>query len=290
MDWGIAVGQWTAELRAAGQSEKTIGLRRSHLQQLALARGAGGRWLHPDPLAMTRGDVIAWMGRRVDTGGPMAPETRKSWRSTLRGFFGYLVEAGLRDDDPAGSLRPVRVPMPDPRPADDSDIVEAMRQADPRTLLMIRLGAECGMRRAEIASADNREIRIDGLHVVGKGGRHRTLPLPRDLRAVLEALPDGWVFPSPGGGHLTPGHVGKLISAVLPDGTTPHQLRHAAATAWHELGLSLLEIRELLGHASVRTTQIYVRTRSAAARAAVEDAAARLHRVQRPAARVRRLG
>jgi site-specific recombinase XerD len=98
------------------------------------------------------------------------------------------------------------------------------------------------------------------------------------------------VFPGRIDGHLSPGYVGRLVSEVLPDGVVPHQLRHAAASAWHALGLDIAEIRVLLGHASIATTQRYVLTRSETARRTVEAAAARLHPTSRPRPPLRAAG
>lgn len=146
---------------------------------------------------------------------------------------------------------------------------------------MLRLGAELGLRRAEMASADTRRLELRGLRVRGKGDKERVVPVPAELRSLLHRLEPGWLFPSPAGGHLTPAHVGKLMSRALPDGVTPHQLRHSAATAWHDAGLDVRDIQVLLGHATLATTARYVQPRSAKARQAVEDAAGRLNPARR---------
>ena len=286
MDWGDVIAGLCIELRAAGRSEGTVRLRRNHLQQFASATGPGGRRLHPDPLAVQRCDLVAWLAR------PMAPEYRRSVRSSLVALFGWLaVEQLPPGPDPAARLAPVRIPAGVPKPADDRDILTALAAARPRTLLMLRLAAELGLRRGEVARVDTRHLELAGLRVTGKGGRTRVVPLPGDLRAVLSRLPAGPVFPSSAGGHLTPGHVGVLMSRALPAGITPHQLRHAAATAWHDAGLDIADISPLLGHARLDTTARYVLVRNTKARAAVETASARLRHPagRRPAPPIERV-
>lgn len=253
------------EMKAAAYSPRTIGLRAAHLQHFA----DGG---HPAPFAVSRTDLIAFLGRRR-----WKPETRKSYRSSLVGFYGWAEDAGHIGVSPAARLPKVHVPPPVPRPADDDVIVRALALAPARTLLMIRLMAEAGARRAETARVHSRDLELRGLRLHGKGGKDRVVPIPADLRSTLSGLPPGWVFPSCQGGHIGAGYVGKLVSAVLPAGTVPHMLRHAAATAWHDAGLDIADIRPLLGHESVSTTQRYVFVRSDKARQAVERAARRLH-------------
>ena len=82
------------------------------------------------------------------------------------------------------------------------------------------------------------------------------------------------MFTSPAGGHLTPGHVGKLIGRALPDGVTAHMLRHRCATAAYAGTRDLRAVQELLGHARPETTAAYVATPGEAIRAAVAAAAA----------------
>lgn len=260
--WPRMMSLWVTELRAAGRSANTIRLYRYNLTTWAK--------ICPSPGAATHDLLVAWLGEE-----DLSPEYRKSRRTAVVAFYRWAHQRGHLRRNPATDLPSVHVPPPNPRPADDSAIVAAIRSAPPRVRLMVQLGAIGGLRRAEISQVHSGHLReSDDLIVVGKGGRARSVPLPWQMAfAVREA--NGWVFPGPLG-HLTAGHVGKLITAWLPDGVTPHQLRHAAASAMHDQGLSLLELREFLGHASVATTQRYVRIRSTRLRAAALAAAGRL--------------
>jgi len=264
MGWDHALGLWRREMRAAGLTTGTVRLRTAHVRQFG-ARHPGG------PARVTRQHLIDWLAL------PRSAEYRRSVRSSLVVFFAWAADVELVPSSPARRLPRARVPRGRPRPADDDVILAALAVAPVRTLLMLRLMSELGLRRAEAAAEHTQDVELLGLRVRGKGGVERVIPLPRDLRALLSCLPPGPIFPGRDQGHLSPGYVGRLVSAVLPAGVVPHQLRHAAATAWHTRGLPLDVIRDLLGHASVRTTEIYVLVEPTGAREAIEAAAARLH-------------
>lgn len=137
---------------------------------------------------------------------------------------------------------------------------------------MARLAAYAGLRAAEIAQVHSTHLEGDVLRVVGKGGKVRFVPVTN--RRLLVQLRDlvGWAFPSPAGGHLTPGHVTRLLSEALPDGWTAHTLRHRFATVVYDGTRDLLTLSALLGHARPETTQRYVRLSPDALRAAVAAA------------------
>lgn len=270
--WFGTLSAWRREMRAAGLSDGTIRLRTAHVRQFAEHHPGG-------PQKVVRKHLVDWLAL------PRSAEYRRSVRSSLVVFFAWAEDVGEVPVSPARRLPRARVPRRAPRPADDDVIIAALAVAPVRTLLMLRLMSELGLRRAEAARVDSRDVELTGLRVYGKGGVERVVPLPRDLRALLSSLPPGPVFPGRTDGHLSPGYVGKLVGAVLPAGVVPHQLRHAAATAWRRIGLPLDVIRDLLGHASVRTTEIYVLVEPDGARDVVEAAAARLRPAPRPAPR-----
>lgn len=125
---------------------------------------------------------------------------------------------------------------------------------------MLVLGAECGLRRSEIASVRSSDVvDVDGgkaLVVAGKGDRQRIVPLPDSLANDIQAK-GGWVFPGRWSGHVEASYIGKHLARLLKP-YTAHSLRHRyATTAWcatHDL----LLVSKLLGHASVETTDRYV--------------------------------
>lgn len=144
---------------------------------------------------------------------------------------------------------------------------------------MIALGATAGLRRAEITRVRGDDVHpaIGGpvLEVRGKGDKVRAVPITDELAAMIatEAPDGGWCFPSPErNGPLTPAHVGKLIARTLPGAWTTHTLRHRFASAAYAADRDIRAVQELLGHASVSTTQIYTAIPAEAARRAVASA------------------
>ena len=150
-----------------------------------------------------------------------------------------------------------------PRPAPAEAILSGLDAADDRVALAVRIMASTGLRRAETAGLRREDVVADlggwSIRVLGKGRRERMVPIDDRLAAVLRALPPGFVFPGQTGGHLSPGYLGKLVSAALGDGVVPHQLRHAFATRAYAVDRDLLTVQQLLGHAKPETTALYAR-------------------------------
>lgn len=211
------------------------------------------------PEAITSPQLTAWMAAHA-----WKPETRKGMRNALTSFFKWMRQTGRRADDPSETLPSVRRPQAHPRPCPDSVIIDAYRRADPQTRLMLRLGAECGLRRGEIAAVSRRDLTRDllgwSLTVTGKGDKQRTVPLSDSLATEIMAACDGsgWLLPGRFGGHVEGTYVGKRLSAILGDGWTAHSLRHRYASRTYAVTHDLLLVGALLGHESVETTQRYV--------------------------------
>jgi integrase len=137
----------------------------------------------------------------------------------------------------------------------------ALGIADPRTRTILRLAAELGMRRFEIAQINTRDLAEDlfgpTLRVHGKGHKVRILPIPTDLAKRIEEAA-GWLFPGNENGHLSARRVGELGRDALTEGWTLHTLRHRFATRAHRATADLLSVQRLLGHSSPATTQRYI--------------------------------
>lgn len=128
-----------------------------------------------------------------------------------------------------------------------------------------------GLRAAELVGLDRADIDFaaETIRVRGKGGRERILPLGRAERTALEHYlaarrqpTAGPVFLNRQGGRLTTRSVQKIVRKALSRAadaaaTNPHALRHAFATHLLERGADLRAVQELLGHASLATTQVY---------------------------------
>lgn len=265
--WATAVTDWTSSMRAAGRPPTTVRTRVEHLRWCGVAHADRSPW------DLTLDDLVSWMGSRE-----WARETRRGVRASLRSFYAWAVQTGRVATSPAADLPSVKPLPPNPRPAPDDAYRQALAAARPRERLMVRLAAECGMRRAEVAAVHSRDLVEDltgwSLVVHGKGQRERLVPLPPGIAAELRTLPQGWAFPGDDGGHLSPRWVGTLVGRLLPEGWTMHSLRHRAATRWYAVDRDLLTVGALLGHASPVTTRTYVRLPDDAKRRLVLAAAA----------------
>lgn len=260
--WSQDVLAYTEYLRAAGMSSATIRLRSQHLAR-ALT------WLCvTSPWEVTLDGLTAYLA-----GHDWAPETRKSIRSSLRSFYSWAEDTGRIDEDPSRKLPKVPVPAALPHPAPTSVMEAALAKADDRTLLMLKLAAYAGLRRAEIAAVHTDNIIGETLRVKGKGGKVREVPLHPDLSRALATVARGFVFPGKDSGHLSPDRVGRIMADVLGSGWTAHSLRHRFATRAYAAERDLLTVQQLLGHSSVATTQRYTQVPDDARRRAVDSVA-----------------
>lgn len=263
--WGLDVEAWCLALRAAGRSEQTIVLRRWHVERMAREIRTS------DPWSVTHDDV---MGSKS-----WAWATRRSVRASLRAWWRWGMSTGRTDVDVGAQLEPVPVVPPTPRMADPGGVVVAMREADARLLLMLRLAHGLGMRRGEVARVHTDDLTRDlvgwSLRVHGKGSRDRLPPLPDDLAREIRQRGPGWVFPGNDRGHLSARWVGKLVARALPGPDTMHGLRHLAATQMHQDTHDLRLVQRVLGHASLATTQVYVHVADDAVRRAIANQAGR---------------
>ncbi|WP_460356687.1 tyrosine-type recombinase/integrase [Mycobacterium sp. ZZG] len=275
INWDMLIDEYATWLRGVGRSPKTIELRVGQLRMVA--REIGG---HPN--AVTQDDLVTWLGCYPD----WKPETRRSYRGAICGFFDWAYKFGRIVEDPARGLPSFPIGVSAPRPADDAAWAEALRTADLRVTLMLRLAGEVGLRRSEVAQVHTRDL-IEGvagaqLIVHGKGNKKRTVPLSQGLADLIRlgaeghtpgAPSSGWLFPDGFGGHLTPAYVGLLVKRVLPDGLTMHTLRHRAATRAYRGTRNIRAVQHLLGHSSVATTMRYTAVDDDEVRAAMMAAA-----------------
>lgn len=236
----------------------------------SLARAFGGT-----PCGVTSAALLEWAGGRE-----WATETRRSHYASYRQFFQWLHGTGRIDADPARELPHIRPSQPRPKAAPPIAVETAKRRSTARERLMVRLGVEAGLRRAEIAVVHRTDMLrdLDGwsLLVHGKGGYERIIPLTDDLAGSLwAATSGGYAFPGRIEGHLSPRRVGELLRDALPGGYTGHSLRHAfAARIDDETNGDLAVLQDLLGHRSLNTVRIYVPKNISRMRAAVEQASA----------------
>jgi integrase/recombinase XerC len=266
-EWAEAITTWLVSLQAAGRPETTLRLRRYQLGRVAEGVAPLGPW-------QATGDaLVAWLGAQT-----WSAETRRSWRSAIRSFYGWAVETGRCARDPSRALPAVKPTQPNPRPAPEGAYRIALAGADQRVRLMIRLAADLGLRRGEVArvSTADLERERDGWYLLvhGKGGKLRRLPVDDALAAAIRRAGPGFVFPGRVAGHLSAHWVGKLVARQLPAAWAMHSLRHRFGTVAYEYEHDLVTVQQLLGHASPVTTIRYVLRPAAAMRRTVAAVAA----------------
>ena len=248
---------------ATGLADETVYLRRAHLAQLARAVDVA-------PGDISFDELMVWIGGRS-----WSRETRRTHRSSYRSFFAFVGR-----HDIAAAIPRVKPSLPHPQPIPEGDLAVGLDDADDRTRLILRLASELGLRRGEISRIHSTDLTRarDGwvLLVHGKGGKVRVVPVPDGLAAMMRIRcePGGWLFPGGQSGHMSAAWVGKLASRALPGVWTVHKLRHRFATAVHAQTHDLVVVQQLLGHASLTTTQLYVATSTERLRAAVVNIAA----------------
>jgi integrase len=189
-------------------------------------------------------------------------EHRRSLKTSMISFFEWAMAEEIVDHNPALCLPKVKSPMPHPRPAPDRIWDELLTAAKPRERLMAQLAAGAGLRRGEIAQLHIDDLVEDhdgwSLFVRGKGSKQRVVPITDRLAAEIRRQHQfGYLFPGLTNGHLSPQRVGEVLSRLMPEGWSAHSLRHRYATRGYAGTHDLRAVQEALGHASVRTTQIY---------------------------------
>jgi integrase/recombinase XerC len=225
------------------------------------------------------GDFRAWLAERSAGGATAASRARAV--SALRNFYRWLDRAGILHNPKIAGLTTPKLPRGAPRPLTAPDaalLLDTAQEAvdEPwiglrdRALFTLLYG--CGLRISEALALDRGAAPLgDSLTVLGKGRKQRRVPvLPAVAEAVasyVEACPfkggkDQPLFLGAKGKRLDPAIAQKAMRSLrlqlqLPDSATPHALRHSFATHLLAGGGDLRAIQELLGHASLSTTQRY---------------------------------
>lgn len=233
-------------------------------------------------IALQPADIRAYLARRRNEG----LESRSLLRAlaAIRNFLRFLEKKGLARTDFFGAVRAPKKPHSLPKAltvADARDLIDPEQRAgearEPwilaRDAAVLALLYGVGLRISEALSIQRAEApvgRIDRVAITGKGGKTRTLPVIEPVRKAIDSylalcphdLTGGPLFVGAKGGPLSPRIVQLAVQRLrgalgLPDSATPHALRHSFATHLLGRGGDLRTIQELLGHASLSTTQIY---------------------------------
>jgi integrase/recombinase XerC len=263
-------------------SPNTVRAYAADLNQLAASIAArGGGPIESLPCrALDRDAVRAFLVERLRT-AKRSSAARKL--SAVKRFARYLLRAGALTADPCAGLQAPKQdkPLPAHLPVDDMFRLLAAPLADTpagrRDRALLEVAYSCGLRVSELVGLDWSDIdeRLNVVRVVGKGRKERIVPIGDTALAALQAYRDAIprlcprgvrapeaVFLNRRGGRLTARSVGRFVDAYTLRGgiagkISPHALRHSFATHLLSAGADLRAIQEMLGHASLATTQKY---------------------------------
>jgi site-specific recombinase XerD len=275
-NWQAALAGFDDWQRARGMGEKT---RRAYGVDLAqLADWAAGRGL--EPKALTHRDLRRFAAVLGERGAAKSTVARKL--AAIRTFYRHLLERREIDANPADLVSSPKKDAYLPQVLKAAEVVELLEAIpgstplDLRDRAMFELAYAAGLRAEELVNLDTTSADPDAeqVRVEGKGGRTRVVPagehawraLDRYLtrgRPALEAGESGALFLSKSGRRLSTSDVRRRLKLqARRAGISPHTLRHSFATHLLEGGADLRTIQELLGHASISTTQTYTRVES----------------------------
>jgi integrase/recombinase XerD len=265
------------------------------------------RGIH-DPATVQERDVVAYAAdlanARDDDGAPRyAPASIARAVVSVRALHRFALDEGMIDHDPTEELNAGRVPQGIPKALSEPEItalLDAITGDDPRALrdrAVLETLYAGGVRIAELVGLDRADVDLtDGLvRVFGKGRKERVVPIGRVARAALDdylqrARPElearrrrldarsgDPVFLNVRGGRLSRQACWRIVRdagvrAGLGVGLSPHVLRHSCATHMLDHGADIRVVQELLGHASLSTTQVYTKVSPERLRRAYEAA------------------
>jgi site-specific recombinase XerD len=274
--WTEALDRFDEWQRARGMAAKT---RRAYAGDLAqLAEWAIRHELEPG--ALTYRHLRLFAGSISERGSAKSTVARKL--AAIRTFYRQLVERGEVDANPADLVASPKKDSYLPRvlkPAEVAALLDRIPASSPlevRDRAMLELAYGAGLRAEELVNLDVESLDPDAeeLRVEGKGGRTRVVPVGEHAsravdrylaraRPALDTGEDRALFLSKSGRRLSTSDVRRRLRLRARQlGVSPHTLRHSFATHLLEGGADLRAIQELLGHASLSTTQTYTRVES----------------------------
>lgn len=280
--WRAALVRFDEDLRRRGSAAKTreaYGIDLRDFAGWASARDA-------DPATITHRLLRHYAGALSER--RYAPATVARKLAALRAFFGVLREHGEIDANPADLLAAPKLTSDLPSvlaPEQISRLLDRIPASTPlqlRDRALFEIAYSSGLRAEELVSLDLDSVDFDGeqLRVEGKGSKTRMVPagepaldalgryLDRARAALSHGADEQALFLSKSGRRLSTSDIRRRLSvwsrhAAMQGAVHPHVLRHSFATHLLEGGADLRSIQELLGHASVSTTQTYTRVESA---------------------------
>ncbi len=282
MEWDESLAAYDRDLRARSMAERT---RRAYAVDLGQFTGwAKERGLAPGEV---RHRDVRRYGAGLSSGGA-APATVARKLASVRGLFDYLVRTERIGQNPADLVSSPKRDEKLPKVLSGEQVRSMLEAIPARTPLelrdraMLELAYSCGLRCEEIVNLDLASMDFDTeqLRVLGKGSKERLLPVGEPAQRALRRYAERGrhalagdpgepaLFLSKSGRRLSNSDITRRLAlwvreAALAAGVSPHSLRHSFATHLLEGGADLRTIQELLGHASISTTQVYTRVDAA---------------------------
>jgi integrase/recombinase XerD len=268
-----------------GVASATIAAYRSDLGDFANARGSARDWGRSPDAAVRYLAARARRGRPGERG--LAPTSLRRRAAAIRGFYRFAFGEGLIGVDVASRLELPRQPRLLPEPLSVVEVERLLEASGPeppgdlRSRALVELLYAAGLRVSEAIRLDLEDLSVDGgfVRVIGKGDRERLVPVgdiglewlgrwlanarpPLLALAHVAAARGGPLFLGDRGRRLARQQAWSAVRAAaaragLGTRVSPHTLRHSFATHLLEGGADLRVVQELLGHASISTTQLY---------------------------------
>lgn len=244
-----------------------------------------------DIASISKRDIFAYLEYARNTNNGARARARKL--SALKGFFGYMcTQVNKMDQNPTENVTLGAPKKALPKYLTEEESLGLLNniQSDfyERDFCIITLFLNCGMRLAELVSINLSDFRDDTIRILGKGSKERLVYLNdaclqalQHYRKARSALPnlvdkDALFVSKRTGKRLTARRVEQIVARCLQSaglsgrGFSPHKLRHTAATLMYQGGVDMLALKEILGHESVSTTQIYTHINQQQLREAVQ--------------------
>ena len=274
MDLSLGIEEFLASLSSErGLSSNTLSAYRRDLGQYAAFLDG------KQPTAERVSGFVAWLKSR-----DLAPTTIARKVAAVRGLHRFMVTEALAAEDPTLLIESPQRPRPLPKALSYEEVERLLASPDPsqplgrRDRALLEFLYATGARVSEAVDAELIDLELEERTAVltGKGDRQRLVPLGgHAVDALRSYLPDrmalrkqrdpGGVFLNARGGRLTRQGVWGIVrrhaarAAIPDDRISPHVLRHSTATHMVEGGADLRTVQEMLGHASIGTTQVYTR-------------------------------
>lgn len=285
MTWEELLDRYKSYQVAAGLSPRTIHQRQSVI--LGLAKLSKSR-----PQLITAEDMIAYLNRpHARTGGPLSPGTKQTERSYIQCWSQWMVDQGYLAYDPAARLPKVKVPRRLARPINMIH-VERLYESGIRqnTRDYITVLANTGLRIGEVVAIESKmyDWSTNTFSVIRKGGFRQTIyanPAVQEVAARRNEIGSQWWFPSEysnsqfpkGDGHVLMKSASDTICramrriGIADPRITTHSIRHFYACMLIARNSPIHIVQEVLGHASLSTTQLYLQVQEEAVISAVNN-------------------